>query len=98
MSDKLAIDIQALAALARLQISEEEKNRLAAQLPAILDLVAAVQNVVSDVPMPEPEIRNVMREDGAPYEPGLFTEKLLAGAPNREGNRIAVKQVLSKQK
>ena len=37
---------------------------------------------------------NVLREDGAPHQPGEFTEKILSGAPAREGNYLKVKKIL----
>ena len=45
-----------------------------------------------------PEHRNVMRADENPHESGKYTKALLDAAPAREGDRIAVKQVISRKK
>ena len=91
------IDVKALAQLARLEVSDEELAKLEKEIPGILAFVEQIQKVAGDVPQKSPELRNVMREDKDPHESGIHTETLLSAAPAREGNRIAVKQVLSKQ-
>ena len=92
------VDVQALAALARLEVSDEELVRLEKELPSILLFVETIQKVAVNAPMGEPMLKNVMREDGTPHKSGMYTEDLLAAAPAREGDRIAVKQVISKSK
>jgi hypothetical protein len=37
-----------------------------------------------------------MRDDTAPHESGIHTEALLSQAPHRAGDRVAVKQVVSR--
>ena len=98
MNDKPVVNIRALASLARLEVSDEELARLEGELPAILSFVETVQKVAVDTQHSAPSLRNVMREDVNPHESGKYTEVLLAAAPAREGNRLAVKQVLSKNK
>ena len=92
------IDVKALATLARLEVSDEELSRLEKEMPGILTFVEQIQKVAGEVPQKSPDLRNVMREDKNPHESGVHTETLLAAAPAREGDRIAVKQVLSKKK
>jgi len=95
MSDTKNVDIRALAKLARLEMSEEEMNKLEGQIPAILSFVARIQEVAADVEVDkDPEHKNVMREDGNPHESGIFSEKLLSAAPKREGDYIEVPQVI----
>lgn len=96
MSDK--VDVRALASLARLQVSDEELAKLEREIPEILNFVQTVQSVSAHARKSEPVLRNVMRGDIGPHESGLYTEELLKAAPAREGNRIAVKQVLSRNK
>ena len=43
-------------------------------------------------------LRNIMRADENPHESGKYTEKLLKAAPARDGDRVAVKQVISRKK
>jgi aspartyl/glutamyl-tRNA(Asn/Gln) amidotransferase C subunit len=92
------IDIRALAALSRLDVSDEEVAKFEKEFPSILAFVETVQKVAADAPKGVAELRNVMREDGEPHESGLYTEALLSAAPLREDNRVIVKQVLSKKK
>lgn len=92
------VDVAALAKLARLNVAEAELARLEKEIPNILSFVETVQKVSADVPHEDPALRNVMRPDENPYDPGMFTEKLLDAAPARTDDRIAVKQVLSKKK
>ena len=92
------VDIAALAKLARLEVSAEEMAKLETEIPAILAFVDTIQkaNVGSEVSAPA--LRNVMRADENPIETGKYTEKILAAAPARDGDRIAVKQVISRKK
>ena len=95
MSD---IDIRALAKLARLEVSDEELKRLESELPGILQFVDTIQKASVSGELPVPEMRNVIRADDDPIESGTYTETLLSAAPAREGDRIAVKQVISRKK
>jgi aspartyl-tRNA(Asn)/glutamyl-tRNA(Gln) amidotransferase subunit C len=88
-------DVAHLANLARISLSEDELDRLGAELPAILDHVAAVQEAASvDVPaMSHPvPIDNVFRDDVV--RPGLTPDEALAGAPASEEQRFLVPQIL----
>jgi len=96
MTDK--VDIAALAKLARLEISPEEMSTLEKELPEILSFVDAVQKASAGTEHVVPSLRNVTRPDTDPIETGTFTEKVLAVAPARDGDRIAVKQVISRNK
>jgi len=92
------VDIKALAALAKLSVSDVELARLENELPAILSFVETIQKVAADSPAVESKLRNVMRDDTDAYPAGTYTEALLSAAPAREGNRVLVKQVLHKNK
>ncbi|OGG79792.1 hypothetical protein A3A39_04640 [Candidatus Kaiserbacteria bacterium RIFCSPLOWO2_01_FULL_54_13] len=96
MSDK--VDVAALAKLARLEVSGEELAKLEKEIPDILAFVATIQKAAAEAPKHEPALQNVMRADENPHESGVHTEKLLSAAPTREGDRIAVKQVISRKK
>ena len=95
---KPEVDVMMLARLARLEVSEDELTRLQAEIPGILAFVDTIQKVAADSPKTEPSVHNVMRADENPHESGIHTEALLAAAPMREGDRVAVKQVLSRKK
>jgi aspartyl-tRNA(Asn)/glutamyl-tRNA(Gln) amidotransferase subunit C len=94
-------DVAHLANLARISLSEAELDRLGAELPAILDHVAAVQGVVESAgvdvaPMSHPvPITNVFRTDQV--RPGLSPEEALEGAPASEEQRFLVPKILGEE-
>jgi aspartyl-tRNA(Asn)/glutamyl-tRNA(Gln) amidotransferase subunit C len=89
------IDIDHVARLARLALSDDERERLREQLGLILDHAARVQEVAAeDVPPtahPVPQT-NVFRND----EPGecLTAEEALSGAPETEDGRFKVPRIV----
>ena len=88
-------DIEHLAALARIEISEAEKQSLVGDLGRILEFVGQIQEAsTGDVKNVEGIPKNVLREDGEPHSKGLYTEDLLAAAPSREKNFVKVKKIL----
>jgi len=90
------IDIRALADLARLRISDEERAELEKEIPDILAFVEEIQGVETAKQERDVEHRGVMREDEEPHESGMYTDDLLNAAPVTERGRIKVKQVLKK--
>ncbi|HYC83347.1 MAG TPA: Asp-tRNA(Asn)/Glu-tRNA(Gln) amidotransferase subunit GatC [Candidatus Paceibacterota bacterium] len=87
-------DIDNLAALGRLALSEDEKTAIAKDLESILGYVSELSNAPAGQAADVYASTNVMREDGAPHEAGVHTEALLAEAPKREGGYLKVKQIL----
>jgi len=95
MSSLSRDDVAKLAALARIEMSEEELVSLASQFGVILDAVARVQEVNLDgvvaTSHPQP-IQNVFRKDVV--QPSLTPEQALSGAPAQEEQRFRVPQIL----
>ena len=88
-------DVEHLAGLARIAVSDDEKKILQHDLEEILAYVSQVREVTAELGAPEVgELRNVMREDSEPHEGGVFTEEVLKQAPSREGNRVFVKKIM----
>lgn len=99
MIDKPQIDIRALASLARLELSDVEVEKMQKEIPDIIAFVEQIQSVVAEVPKATaPAHRNITRADDDTHESGLHTETLLSAAPFREGNRVSVRQVLTRKK
>jgi len=96
MTDK--VDIGALAKLARLEVSPEEMKKLETEIPEILAFVDTIQKANVSAEAKVPELRNVMRADDNAIESGTYTKKILDAAPARDGDRVAVKQVISRKK
>jgi len=92
------VDIAVLAKLARLEVGEKELAKLEKEIPNILAFVETIQKANVPSATTSPALHNVMRADENPHESGKYTEKLLEAAPARVGNRVAVKQVLSRTK
>lgn len=92
------VDITALAKLARMEVAPEELARLEKEIPDILAFVDTIQKAPVSAEAKSPAHRNIMRADENPHESGMYTEVLLDAAPAREGDRIAVKQVISRQR
>jgi aspartyl-tRNA(Asn)/glutamyl-tRNA(Gln) amidotransferase subunit C len=91
-------DIAHLARLSRLALTDEELDRFAGQLGAVLDAVAQVGK--ADVADVDPTthavpLTNVLREDVA--RPSLPRDVVLAGAPAAEDDRFRVPRILGEE-
>lgn len=89
------IDVDHVARLARLALTDEERERLRSQLPVILEHAERVQEVAAeDVPATSHPIplSNVFREDEP--EPTLSQEEALAGAPETEKGQFKVPRIV----
>lgn len=89
------IDVDHVARLARLALSDEERERYRRQLGLILDHAERVQEVatedVSPTAQPVPQ-KNVFRNDDDPWE-CLPHDQALAGAPEVEDGRFKVPRI-----
>jgi aspartyl-tRNA(Asn)/glutamyl-tRNA(Gln) amidotransferase subunit C len=95
MSKVSVEDVQKIAKLARLRISDEEAKRYQTQLLAILESMGELAKLDVSKVAPTSSVlglSNVTRED-AP-EPFAAVDKLLNLAPEREGPYYRVKKVL----
>lgn len=98
MSNLSRSDVANLARLARIEMTDQELDHLAAEMDVILTAVARVQEVATaDVqptshPLP---LRNVTRPDVV--VPSLTPEAALSGAPAREDDRFRVPQILGEE-
>ncbi|WP_312720396.1 Asp-tRNA(Asn)/Glu-tRNA(Gln) amidotransferase subunit GatC [Mobilicoccus sp.] len=85
-----------LAMLARIDLTDAESEQLAGDLSVILDSLAQVREVAADdVPAmshPQPLV-NVMRADEV--RPGLTAQEALAAAPAVEDDRFVVPRILT---
>jgi aspartyl-tRNA(Asn)/glutamyl-tRNA(Gln) amidotransferase subunit C len=88
-------EVEHVARLARLELSENEKERMTAQLDAILGYIdtlnaldtAGVEPTTTVIPMV-----SVMREDAV--RPSLDREDALANAPDREDGFFRVPRII----
>lgn len=88
-------DVQHIALLARMHLTEDELDLMAAQLSGILNHIAVLQEAdVSDVPPSATLLpaAGVMRADEP--RPSFPPDELLANAPDRAEDYLRVKAVL----
>ena len=87
-------EVEYIAGLARLQISEEQKARYRGQLEAILDHVARLQELYTEDVIATASgsaAKMPLRADEP--RPGLSKDELLKNAPNQEGGQFKVPPV-----
>lgn len=98
MSSLEKSDVARLAALARIDMTDDDLERMSGQLSAIVDAVAKVSDVAGeDVPAtshPLP-LSNVHRPDEV--RPSLPQADALAAAPAAEDGRFRVPQILGEE-
>jgi len=88
-------EVQNIAHLARLEINDSEKEKMAGQLSSILQYIDKLENV--DVKGVKPSsgaafMNNVLREDTVRTSPG--PEVTLSNAPERDEDFYAVPRVV----
>lgn len=89
-------DIEKLAELSRIRLTDEEKEKMLKDISSILGYVEQVQEVASaeDRTSKKEEVRNILRDDSQSHESVLHTEAILGNAPQREGQFVKVKKIL----
>ncbi len=83
--------VQYVAALAKLNVSEEEKNKVAKDLDRILDYIETMNGLDTEGVEPMSHVlpvKNVFREDEVSNQDNR--EELLKNAPQRIGDSFAV--------
>jgi aspartyl-tRNA(Asn)/glutamyl-tRNA(Gln) amidotransferase subunit C len=91
-------DVEHVAHLARLGLTDEELGRLEGQLNHILDQYAILATVPTDHIAPTAqtiELENIQRDDVA--RPSLPVEDVLANAPERDGDYVVVPAILAER-
>jgi len=91
-------DVEHVAYLARLGLSDEELTRLEGQLNHILDQYAILATLDTDAIPPTAqtiELENILREDVALAS--LPVEDVLRNAPARDGDFIVVPPILTER-
>lgn len=93
-------EVLKLARLARIGIDDAEAEKLSHEFDAILGYVAEVKKI-TDPSQPSPNVGegkggvyNVMREDAEPHQSGIYTDALLAEAPDSKDGYVVVKKIL----
>ena len=89
-------EVQKLADMARIDITDTESASLAEDITAIIGYVSEIDHITSETGVVKKvgAVHNIMREDEAPHEAGMYTDDLLDSAAGREGQYIKVKKIL----
>lgn len=88
-------DVEHVAHLARLGLTEDELSRLEGQLNHILDQYAVLTELDTEHIPPTAqtiELENILRDDV--IEPGLAADEILELAPQRSGDYYVVPPIL----
>ena len=88
-------DVEKVAYLARLGLTDDELARLEGQLNHILDQYAKLAELDTDAIPPTAqtiELENILRDDVA--RPSMPVEDVLRNAPERDGDFFAVPAIL----
>ena len=88
-------DVKKLAALARISVSDEALPKFAKEFDAILGYVGQLSELTVPEKTPLLPYTNIFRADGEPHASGLYTDKLVEQFPAREGDLLAVKQIIA---
>lgn len=89
-------DVKRLASLARIEVPDADLAAFAAEFDAILAYVGKLDELSLDgADAPVPHVRNSFREDGVPNAPGMWTASLTEQFPERDGDYLAVKQIIT---
>ncbi|MFA5934479.1 MAG: Asp-tRNA(Asn)/Glu-tRNA(Gln) amidotransferase subunit GatC [Candidatus Paceibacterota bacterium] len=89
-------DIEKLARLARINLTDEEKESFLKEIDPILGYVAQLKEVSSTVSGEKKagEHRNIIREDSGSSESGLNTDVIVANMPESQNNYLKVKKIM----
>jgi len=90
-------DVDYVARLARLKLSEEEKEKFTLQLESIISHIDQLKELDTKEILPTShvlELRNAWRDDEVVRSSSELLEEILSNAPDREGNFFKVKKVI----
>lgn len=86
-------DVENLALLARIELSEDEKKEILSDMDSILGYVKQIEAVKADDVKTDYDMVNVWREDK--IEPREFSHDLITGQfPSAQDNFLKVKKIL----
>lgn len=89
-------DIQHLATLARIRISESEADSLTEDIQSVLSYVSKVNDITADISLTKKMGArfNIFRNDEVGNASNEYTDALLQEAPSVKGRHLAVKKIL----
>lgn len=91
-------DIEHLARLSRIRLTETEIESLEGDLSSIVSYVSTITDLVGDDAQTGPQLgarSNVFRKDEVTNEPNQYTDDIVAEMPATEGRFLKVKKILN---
>jgi aspartyl-tRNA(Asn)/glutamyl-tRNA(Gln) amidotransferase subunit C len=92
------VEIQHLAKLSRIRLTDSEIESLEGDLSAIVSYVSTITDLVGDDAQTGPQLgarSNVFRKDEITNEPNQYSEDIIAEMPATEGRFLKVKKILN---
>lgn len=90
-------EIAHLAALSRIELSDQELENFEKELSSIVAYVSAVSDIAADAADAAPNVgarHNVFRKDEVTNEPDQYTTDLMNEMPDKEGRFMRVQKIL----
>lgn len=90
-------DIEHLARLARIRLTEKEIESLPNQLTDIMSYVSVVSEIAADDKAEGPQVGarfNIFRQDEVTNQPDEFTKDIITEMPSTKGRYLSVKKIL----
>lgn len=90
-------EIEHLANLSRIELTDEEIEKYTKQFGEIVSYVDKIKEITGgseDMKIESAGVSNVFRKDDNVQETGLFTDKILESAPDTKDNFVKVKKIL----
>lgn len=90
-------DIEHLASLARIRLTDEELSKLETELSSIVEYVGVVSDIAASDADATPQVgvrHNIFRDDEATNQPEQFTKDIMAEMPKTDGRFLSVKKIL----
>jgi len=90
-------DIEHLARLARIRLTEDEIEKLPNELSSVVSYVSEISEITGDSELEEPQTGarfNIFRKDEVTNQPDEYTKDIIAEMPSTDGRYLSVKKIL----
>ncbi|MFH1769444.1 MAG: Asp-tRNA(Asn)/Glu-tRNA(Gln) amidotransferase subunit GatC [Parcubacteria group bacterium] len=97
MSKITKTEVDHIARLARIELTDKEEEKMTQEIGAILEYFEKLKEVDTEGVEPTAHVtgsENIFREDDSPHEPGEYSKKILDQAPDKKDDFVKVKGIL----
>ncbi len=92
----MKVDVNTLAELSKIKLSDQEEKLFADDFESILEFVSSVQELDLDMEPRVPVLHNVLSSDDEQFDYGYDKKKLVTQAPKNDSEYILVKKVIDR--